>query len=257
MNQNGHRYQHDLSELKDRTQDFIEEIISAFSDSTIYLVGSYSSGTNSKGSDIDILVFVGKDEQSRVVNHMKRQLNTKFKDIKPKIDCKILKRENFHQLLRKHYLMLYSMLSTGKHKNGIKIPVKISPDLLKNAFMEYEEELLFLHQYIDLAQDYDIIACKLFSITRSFFFLARIISTEQQKSIKTILGKQFYKLAKIWERYTDKGIVTELTTVKVRKGQKSGNFKDLFKVHAKVAEYKNTLKKEFYNWYDYESKNRD
>ncbi|MHA1447827.1 MAG: nucleotidyltransferase domain-containing protein [Candidatus Hodarchaeales archaeon] len=48
--------------LTNRIQGFIELIIRKSPNSTVCLVGSYSSGKATKGSDIDIVVFVEKTD---------------------------------------------------------------------------------------------------------------------------------------------------------------------------------------------------
>jgi len=77
----------------------------------------------------------------------------------------------------------------------------------------------------------------LFSLTRSLIFLAEIIGLKQEETVKSIIGKKFFLIAKIWEKSTKRGILTELIASRSMKSQKSGNYDIIFSVFENVLIY--------------------
>ncbi len=233
-----------------RINQFVSKI-TEYNNPTIYLIGSYATGTPSLGSDIDFLIFVDHNIHSFFVNNIRKLLNRQFKDLKRKIDCKILSKQDYSQLVSSNYLMISSMLDNAQLLTGTEVLVKKSPMSLRDSFIKLEDQLEEIKNNISLRENYHISAFSLFVIARSFYFLMNLIEpSKQHKSVKSLFRNHFYRLTRIYEQYSKKGVLTSFT-VQIRKGrQRSGDFKFLNAVYKILNSYRQETKTKFYKWFD-------
>ena len=238
--------------LVNRTQEFLREIAVFAPTATLYLVGSYASGTATLTSDIDLLIYVDKNIQFALVKRFNSLLKSKYPEIHYRLDCKILARQDFSHHLSNHFRMLYSMIASGKHIAGPQISIQLSSTSLRDSLLKLEDQLTEVRQLISYQRNFDFACFSLFSIGKSLYHLDILINPvkKSSESFKKLFGKHFYQLAKVYERNARKGVQTDLIQRFTNRKQKSGNFNILNQAYNAVYSYTHQVKEKFYVWYD-------
>ncbi len=229
-----------------------ETIYSDYPSTSIYLVGSYSRGTSTPGSDIDVLVFITEDNQDELKKLILEQTQTDATIPKNKIDCKILFKSAIYSGTPLEYLFILSALDGGIHLFGEPMKIKILPNLLLQLFDTFEERLLQIQLEIQQTQNFSINAFLLFSVTKSLYYLTRLIQpvNDDISTPKTILGKYFFTLAREYEKLTNKGVQVGVSMTVTKRGQRSGNFSLLTQAYPLIWDYFLLRKTHFMKWFD-------
>jgi predicted nucleotidyltransferase len=234
-----------------QTYEFVSKITDLVQDPIIYLVGSYATNSQTMGSDIDLLVFVDKNEKKNLVRNLEKVVVTQFPDLHHKIDCKILSKQEGLQSNSLNHLFLVSALQDGILLTKSHFNLKPSAQYLKDSLTEIEEQLASVQHNISIKRDFDISAFLLFAITKSLYYLETLIESQRErKKLNNILGKQYYQLARSYERFTKKGICDNVNIFLLRRGQKSGNFEILKNAIKSVHLYFKEVKQKFLQWFD-------
>ena len=216
---------------------------------SIYLIGSYASRTNDKESDIDLLVVINTTLKDQLIDELKQIPLEKFPEIKRNLDCKVLSKRDLSQQGAINYLMLTSMFQTAQHLDGPKLKHDLSSHRLREALIQLKEQLNSVKHDISEKRNYDVTAVSLFSIAKSYFFHQKLFEPKNQQELKTILGRDFYTLSRIYNDFSKRGIQGNLSLILIKKGQKSGNYKLLSRVYNRLKIFEQEVTENFYQWF--------